>query len=595
MSEASIKSLLEMGITREVAIEALTKTNGNVEASVNYIFSGELPQQDSQMDTVELRNHPQAEEFVENARPFTDNSSPSENESNNWPDPAPEYEDHHLVQNIKNDPQDPLVVQMGTGNSIMENYFALFALAIGYGFPHKFLKPDFKDLSYNKEWYEGQALKPKYRLKFESNEAVAIVPQEELTGQDSLVLQPELLWQFQKMLAVQNSTGSQRKFVSSKIFTKSLEPQVVEKLNQCDHLHDVLPSFIKNLACDAELCPGSSSIKELLISTAYYKPPAETDMVETLVSLLHFMPEEYESNLYKMFNALLFPEDDSGSDSEDSQNSLGKLAPLITIVFDEMDESTESADLANGVEVPLEFYPQIYTEKAKKLLINEILVKSRELEAEAHQTLRTLSDLKSFQGKQIHSFLNSALDFISRDSKLNAQQPEISELVSTLEKLKEDLGVRKSSCITEYRNLTHKINNDYNLSHPESGIIEAAKAVGIVDEPYLLTSAVISPANYFLKHRTGQWHHVLTRSLTGDVDVIPVTPKDVLYTIRLHTRAASETPLMFTYFKGGATDSDEIIQETLLKNTGCTKFAAEDRRILDESTSITNHVELIDL
>ncbi|CEP60304.1 Rup1p LALA0_S01e07646g [Lachancea lanzarotensis] len=595
MSEASIHSLLEMGITREVAIEALAKTNGNVEASVNYIFSGELPQQqDSQMDTVELRNYPQAEEFVENARPSTENSSPSEAGSNHWPDPAPGYDDHHLVQNIKNDLQDPLVVQMGTSNSIMENYFALFALAVGYGFPHRFLKPDFKDLAYNKEWCEGQALRPRFRLKFESNETAAIVPQEELTGQDSLVLQPELLWQFQKLLAIQNTTTSRRKFVSSKIFTKVLEPQVIDKLNQCEHLHDALPSFIKNLSNDAEMCPGMSSVKDLLISTAYYKPPSETDMVETLVSLLHFMPEEYESNLYKMFNALLFPEEDSGSDSEDSQNSLGNLAPLITIVFDEMDESTDSPDLANGVEVPLEFYPQIYTEKAKKLLINEVLVKSRELQGEAHKALRTLSDLKSYQGKQIHSFLNSTLDFISKDSRLNQQLPEISVLTTTLEQLKEDLSVRKSSCMNEYKNLTHKINNDYNLSHPELGIIEAAKALGIVDEPYILTSAVLSPANYFLRQRNGQWHHVLTRSITGDVDVVPVTPKDVIYTIRLHTRASSETPLMFTYFKESAIESSEIIQETLQKNTGCTNFALKDRQALEESTGVSNHEDLID-
>ncbi|SCU94954.1 LAME_0F10088g1_1 [Lachancea meyersii CBS 8951] len=599
MSEASIRSLLEMGITREVAIEALAKTNGNIEASVNYIFSGELPQQDAQVDTVELRSYPQPEEnaeFVENAVAAVD-SSQSENESTNWPDsnPVPSYEDR-LVQHTKNKPDDPIVVQMGSENSIMENYFALFCLAVGFGFPHKFLEPDFKDLVYCKDWYQGHSLKPKFRIKFESNETVAIVPQEELTGQDSLVLQPELLWQFQKLLAIQNVPSCQRKFVSSKFLTKALEPQVVDKLNNCDHLHDVLPSFIKSLATDAELCPGVSSIKELFISTAYYKPPSEPDMVETLVSLLHFMPEEYESNLYKMFNALLFPDDnDSTSDLEDSQNSLGNLAPLITIVFDEMDESTESANLANGVEVPLEFYPQIYTEKAKKLLINDILMKSREAQAEAREALRTLSDLKSYQGKHIHSFLNSTLDFIAKDAKSISQQPEVAALVSSLELLKENLGSRKTTKMAEYKALTQKINNEFNLSHPELGIIEAATRLGIIDEPYLLTTAVISPANYFLRQRNGQWHHVVTRSATGDIDVIPATPKDVLYTIRLHTRTASETPLMFTYFKKSAIDSDEMVKETIQKNGGCFNFARKDQKALEDSAIVVEKEQLMDL
>ncbi|SCV06068.1 LANO_0H21396g1_1 [Lachancea nothofagi CBS 11611] len=604
MSEASVQSLLDMGITREVALEALAKTNGDIEASVNYIFSGELPQQEPQMDTVELPSEEIKEdiqtdfpiqettEYIEDAN-APSVSSPSGDEPGSWTAPVPSY-DECLAQQIRQCSDDPLVVQVGTNNSLMENYFALFCLAVGFGFPHVFLKPDFKDLVYGKDWYQGQALKPKFRIKYGVDNTVAIVPQEELAGQDNLALQPELLWQLQKLLAVQNTTGCLRKYVTAKFFARVLEPLVVEKLNNCEHLHDVLPTFIKSIATDVELCPGMSSIKSLFISTAYYKPPSEPEPVETLVSLLHFMPEEYDSNLYKMFNALLYPEDDSDCETDDTQNSLGNLAPMITIVFDEMDESTESLNLPNGVEVPLEFYPQLYTEKAKKLLINDVLTNARNAELEARKALRSLNELKSFQGKHIHSFLNSTLDFIMKDTGSISNQPEVASLVNSLEQVKEQLGERKTDSLAEYKAITHKLNNEWNLSHPELGIVKSAHDLGIVDVPYLLTSAVLSPANYFLRQRNGQWYHVTGKINNNDMEISKVTPLDVVYTIRSHTRVASETPLMFTYFKQCAIESDATVQEALDSNVGARNFALRDQDTI-EAMKPTSSEDLIEL
>ncbi|SCU79962.1 LADA_0B04280g1_1 [Lachancea dasiensis] len=586
MSESSIKSLLDMGITRDVAIEALAKTNGDVEASVNYIFSGELPQQSFHTDTVEIspqypketESYPQVREtveFVEDAQAEPDISA-SDSESANWLGTAVTVDEPQ----IKNCVDDPLVVQMGTPNALMENYFAIFCLVVGYGFPCIFLKPDFKDLVCGNDWYKGHFSRPKYRIRHGPDDTTDIIAQEELTGQDNLALQPELLWQFQRMLAVQISSNCQRKFVEARFFAKVLEPQVIDKLNNCEHLHDVLPTFIKSLATDLELCPQISSARELFISSAYYKPPSEPEPIETLVSLLHFMPEEYESNLYKMFNALLYPDSDPDEESEEIHNSLGNLAPLITIVFDEMDEGTENVNISNGVEVPLKFYPQLYTEKAKKLLINDVLSRSRAAEIEARKVLRDLNDLKSFQGKHIHSFLNSSLDFISRDSS-SSDDPNIANLLGSLQNVKEDLSVLKTNKMAEYKALTNKIHNEWNLSHPELGLIESATAIGIIDEPYLLTSAVMSPADYFLRQPEGQWHHVQYKPNLNDTNVTKVFPQDVIHAIRSQTRSASESPLMFTYFKESVIEDVATVQSAAAHNTGVRNFAIHDQDILN--------------
>lgn len=374
-----------------------------------------------------------------------------------------------------------------------------------------------------------------------------------------------------------------------------MEPQVVEKLNNAEHLHDVLPSFIRSLANDVELCPGSQSIKELFISTAYYKPASEPVPIETLVSLLHFMPEEYDSNIYKMFNALLYPNDaDDDDDVEETQNSLGNLASMITIVFDEMDESTDDIRLPHGVEVPMKFYPQLYTEDAKQSLIKDVTKHAGEGQQRAHSILKTLNELKSFQGKHIHSFLNSTLDFIARDSSAVTENPQINDLVDTLQHIKQDLSKKKTDGMAEYKAISHKLNNDWNLSHPELGIIEQGEKLGLIDEPYILTTAVISPFNYFIRKRDSQWYHVLGKQHNDALNVAKTDAETVTNTIRLNTRTASETPLMFTYFKESAIDTNETLTEAIEKNTGVTSFAEQDQSSL-KIPSTVDQKDLLEL
>lgn len=589
--EKTIQSLLDMGISREVAIEALSRTNGDVEASVNYIFSGELPErkhgpEQSEAACLKDDDHMGTVETFENAPGSPEARSEHAASSDEDEAPARSSFDSSTsadtsVDLVKADSDDPVAILPAPRNAVIENYFALFCMAVGISFPHYFLLPDFKDLSYNKDWFRGLYLEPKYRIKFDSNDTVVIVPKEELSSKDSVILQPELLWQFQKFLAVQNTPDCMRRFVSATYLSKVLEPIVVEKLNNCEHLYDVLPTFIKSLTNDVEMCPNSPSIKELFISTAYYKPASDAEPMETLVSLLHFLPEEYDTNLYKMFNVLLYPEDDVDSDVDETYNSLGNLAPMLTVVFDEMDESTEEVHATQGVEVPLEFYPQLYTREAKESLIRDIIVRRRETQLESRKILRTLNDLKSFQGKDVTSFLSNSIDFLSRDTLVDSSTPEMSELVESLESVKDQITARKAKSMSDYKLLSQKLNSDWNISHPEISVIDHAKELGIIDEPYILTTAILSPYHYYIRQRNGQWYrtvcdeHEITR-----ITVTRVEPKEVVNTIKAGTRFASLTPLMFTYFKKSHIDTDDTVRKILAENVGAANFSLKEEEQL---------------
>ncbi|SCV02906.1 LAMI_0H03928g1_1 [Lachancea mirantina] len=590
MSDNAIQSLLDMGIERDVALEALSRTNGDLEASVNYIFSGELPNQhveDAGIATVEpdtvmtpevevsvdaMEVSPGVEDFVEDV---------SQDERSEYSGSL-----ELSMAQIKEHEADPVVFVPGSQNAVLESYFALFCLALSENIPHYFLQADFEDLNYSSDWYKGHYRRPLTRLKYDKGSNVVVVPQDELFGEDLAVIQPDLLWQFQKFVAVQNSLQSLRRFVTSNFFSKTLEPQVVERLNTYEHLQEVLPSFIKSLANDTEMCPGAQKqIKDLFIFTANYTPSPDSEPIQTYLCLLHFMPEEYDYNLYKMFNGLLFPEEDEDADFADSQNSLCSVAPVLTVIFDEMDESTENTKFAQGVDVPFEFYPQLYTAKAKEMLISDIVLKRRQTQLEIRHLLRNLNDLKSFHGKHINAFVNSALDFASKPGLFRDGSDAThgsQKLFDLLQPVKDQISDQKATIMTDYKKLSHLLNTELNVSNPEAGIIEKAKELQLIDSPYLLTFAALSPSHYYIRKRDGSWYRTLSEPEGMGCNVTRVDHSAVHGAIKAATRIPSETPLMFTFFKESAIDTEELVLQSLQKNQGALSFAQKDFKVLRE-------------
>lgn len=603
----AVRSLVEMGISKDVAEDALRRTNGDVEAAGNFIFCNDAPAQIS--ENVEQRAH------IELPAGSTSGFQPGD--LNEYISNAPDTESEDFEEidveedSVETGPSlegsgrkgqisDPTVVLPLPPNFLFEGYFALFCLFVANYMPHLLARPDFIDLNYDKNWYRGDSYtNAEYRLKYvnkneSDDEQIEIVPKDELTQEDGdYTLQSELLWQLQRLASVVNSRMSDRAYVRAKMFAIAVESQVQRNMAEAEHLHEVLPSFIKSVAVDLEMCPNfqDNEVRKCFISSAFHTPsnsaPQEETTMKTWLSLFHFLPEEYETNLYRMFNALLFADDSVESDQSDSpdgegENSLSEIAPVFTIVFDEMEETTEAVPLAEGVEIPLEFYPQLYTKECKDKLIKHIIAKRRQSQTDSRAILQEVTDLKSFQGKDLSKFINSSLDYLQKDEK----SPE---LIKGLLNLKDQITDKKTKKMNEYKEIAHRLQSEWNLSLPEIQIVKTAKELGLIDEPYLLTMAVISPYMYYTRNRDGQWFFVQSTPYEASYNVRACSsPLEIQDAIKQHTRRPSEAPLMFIYCKKGFIPDDDTVLKALENNQGCHRFAKDDQLQLNKMQDLSS-------
>ncbi|QLQ78243.1 hypothetical protein HG537_0A04900 [Torulaspora globosa] len=600
----AIQSLMEMGIERDVAEEALKRTDGDVEAAGNLIFSNELTGGIS--ENVGQSAHVELPAMAGDGCRLGDVNEYAvevpRSDSEGWEEIEVEDEynqDETSVEELclKSQISVPTVVSPLPPNFLFENYFALYCLFVSNYLPHIVAKPDFKDLNYDKEWYRGNGLRSlDCRVAFVSkddgdDEEAEILPKDQLsTEEQEYTLQPELLWQLQRLSSVVNSRISDRAYVRAKMFAIALEPQVQRKLGDVEHLYEILPSFIKSLTVDLEMCPGfnDNDVRQLFISSAFHTPTnpdlQEEPTTKTWLSLFHFLPEEYDTNLYRMFHILLYPEDtvEDGDEqlplpaAEENENSLCDIAPVLTIVFDEMEENTDSVPLAEGVEIPLQFYPQLYTKRCKDKLIMDIIAKRKQSQLDSRAILQEIANLKSFQGKDILKFINSSLDYLQKDDKPR-------DTIDALLSVKDYITEQKTQKMNEYKKLAHRLQTEWNLSHPEIQVIQTAKDLGLIDEPYQLVMAVISPYMYFSRDRNGQWYYVRSRPHEPGTHVRACSsPLEVQDSIKQFTRQPSESPLMFIYCKESFIPNDETVWKALENNQGCTKFAKEDQLQLNK-------------
>ncbi|KAG0671705.1 hypothetical protein C6P45_005311 [Maudiozyma exigua] len=514
----------------------------------------------------------------------------------------------------KTEVSDPTILTPLPVNSTMENYLALYALAMAYYAPSLFLSPDFKNLNYNEEWYKGNSLvEPLYKLNFLSDhpENTVNAPSETLANpphsrkteikesskiENPSYTQPETLWQLQRLIAACDSKFSERAFISAKVITKSFDSNVVKKLAEGEHVHEVLPVFIKSLITDLELCPNADldKINEAFVSTAIYKPSKDGPFEETYLTLFHFLPEEYDSTLYRMFNVLLYPEESSDdlSDSEDEDeddqrdSSLKTISPIFTVLLSEMDETTnENMAYKDGIDIPFEFYPQLYTKDCKDQLIKHIIEKRNTAHFELRSILNDLNKLKSYQGKDIFMFLNSTLEYLQQDEKMtNEKSKQILSIISQIETIKTQMNEKKETKKEQYKEISQKLHHEWNLTYPEKHIINTAKQLNLIDYPYLLSMVVISPFLYFLRDRNdkNKWTQVKCNKLGSDFQLTnSIAEEQLMEYIKDHTKNPNETPIMFTYVKEDFYDEQQAsLAKTFEKNEGCQQFHKADQLYL---------------
>ncbi|EJS41672.1 rup1p [Saccharomyces arboricola H-6] len=630
MDNQAVKSLLEMGIPHEVALDALQRTGGNLEAAVNFIFSNELPEQlgvggergidqpricenrpydvpnngEQDVDMADVAggggdddDDDDEDEDEDEDEDITADRSESSPEARSYDHysvsetsiPPPTYS---IVQHneFKSAMDDPTVILPLPLNSLIESYFGLFALLTSVYFPNVFLKPDFRDLNYKPDWFKGSSLTdPKYRLAYREADDGSTTSEIVLASGPSEDLQPHLLWQLQRLISVVNTQMCERAFVSAKLFTLSLEPQLKSKLADSEHLYEVLPTFIKSLAVDLEMCPGvrERETRNLFISSALHTPNKNEPPMETFLSLFHFLPEEYDSNLYKMFNVLLYPEEEEddeegevrsggpGQEEEyaDPENTLKEVAPVLTILFNELETNTDSVTLPNGIDMPLEFYPQLYTKRCKDQLMRHIISKRKQARTRSRSLLQEISNLKSYQGKNVSTILESTLAYLQATPN-DANNKASGKIAS----LKDTLDSMRSAKMGEYKDLASKLHGEWNLSHPEFHIIKTAKQLGLIENPYILTMAALSPYSYFIRDRSGVWSWIQSSTLGTEFKIKKCSsPSVVQEAIKYGTKYASETPLMFIYCEEGKIPTEEKVSKALENNTGCVKFAKDDQ------------------
>ena len=295
-----------------------------------------------------------------------------------------------------------------------------------------------------------------------------------------------------------------------------------------------------------------------------------------------------------MFNALLYPEqeeeeeedeDNDGAEhsKEYSENLLKTVSPFLTIIFNEIDDMTDDIiSLPNGVDIPFEFYPQLYTATVKNQLIKHIINKRRNANNRLKQCMNEIQSLRSFQGKDILLILNSSIKYMEHDNNNNNNNNNNDHL-RLLKSIKEKITSRLESLKIECEDLRDKLQKEWNISHPEYFIIESAKKMGLIDEPLLLVMVTISPYFYFIrdKNNMDQWSLIQSNTNGTDFQIINnITEKKVKETISKYTSRPNHTPIMFNYCKKTYINSDENILKWIDANEGCRNFMKSDENWL---------------
>lgn len=564
---AKVEQLVAMGIDSTVAENALALTKNDVEQAANYIFTGEpiSIEDDTDVQVVEHRSL---------------TAVPVQTTVNEIPEDI--LSGHPHLLDIPSESWKPLeegeflTILPLPPSSILESYLSLFALCVAVNVPLKFLGIDFEHWPYNKHWYKGELLTSDYRLVHRDS-GPKIISRHELSAKELLEPQPGLIPRLQRLIAVTNDPDSKRRFISAKLINKGVDPHLFHVLSQSDHLYEIFPQFIKNLHSDMDMCLSDGQTNKVFLSKALHRSSFDEPFQPTSLTVLNFSPENYAPSLYQMFNPLLLPE--RSSNGYQLENAFDHLAPVFTIMFDDMDETSEDVNLSHGVEVPIEFYPQLYLKETLLKVVIPLQERVDELKASNQEILNKMTSLQSFQGKQISSFLNSSVKFISED--VLGESAGAKQLVAQLNLVKESLSHKKKELMQAYSKNQQEV-AQLSMDNPQLAI-EKSKQYQLIDEPYLLRLAVLSPYDYLVSHRDGTWtrHRSDIHATTIRSDsLLELEVQDI---IKYNTRHASETPILFVYIKQNAIDDQEAVSEALKGNLAIQSFLSEEHKFYENN------------
>ena len=236
----------------------------------------------------------------------------------------------------------------------------------------------------------------------------------------------------------------------------------------------------------------------------------------------------------------------------------------------------------------MEFYPQLYTKNALEQVVIPVLQERQELRDTNKAKLNKMTSLQSFQGKQIKSFLNSSINYLD-EIQLGDDPTRSKELRDHLQHISDELSTKKRELLVQYTELQKQI-TQLSFERPSDRIIELARQRGVIDEPYVLRLAALSPYDYLIarnvsnndKHSSGSnsaespWLRVVTDFGSTTITQHPLTETEAQDVIKSATRHASETPILFVYIKKDSIEPVSEIRRALAGNQPLADFLQKD-------------------
>ncbi|KAL6937520.1 hypothetical protein ACO0RG_004030 [Hanseniaspora osmophila] len=335
---------------------------------------------------------------------------------------------------------------------------------------------------------------------------------------------------------------------------------------------------------------ASDPILNMLISTSSYYTTQQN--VNNLYCM-HFPQEEYTTNLNKMLNNLFLNQDNYESSQDktnnvdlqvEQSNRLLKVSDVFTVIFDQEeydddddDDDDDDMSLNNGnnlidvennlvdVDVPIIFYPELYTTPILKIIEKEIAPQLNSIKTQINElNVKLNMKLKYYQGAPVLSFLNTCLKYLSTEEDSDSGDNESvaverrQNAIKTLNTVKQNLSSAKLTIIEQINVLKQQMHaldlNSLELSPTVVDLINKSQNANsdqsnIHMNVYKLVALIISSNNYFILNSKGKYTNYVVLNNTLNFNDTQVDDKMLHQLFKEYITTSKKEPIMCVYTK----------------------------------------------
>ncbi|KAL7664916.1 UBA domain-containing protein [[Candida] zeylanoides] len=531
-NDAKISQLVDMGFTPEQAQRALALSNNNVESAISYLFEDPVEIDDSNpppppqrspasetpgtltpMDTVAVSNPLDIPDFSGYSVPVQSQEHEVENSDSDSPDklvrvrpaenspasvsvastasslgtalspttgdamdyPESIFDKLHAYHHDPSIPKSVVPLSPHDANNNFTTFIVILSQiqsVVQVFFNKNF---DFNEYGWDKEWFREGILKvlPPIGLNHEAEQTYRLVVE------------------IQRIFAFLTDGESHRLFMSSRNLLANLPihfsnesiEEIIPKIYEC--INDCVLALVAKVGSDESKVGIGQTLEKLFRSVVYSVAEDQTN------NIYHIDIESSSShrNLYDSFNELIW-----GNDLEQlGQIYFTELSEILTV--SQIGDSLYEQQHESHFEVLEEFYPDIYSEKYRELVVGMNHEKESSFRRKV-ELVKELNKLSFFEGKKIKTVLDTVIEVLPDEAikdELKEVQEEIESAKASLNAEMSDLGMNSNECdILNHRNVLRRIQ---------------AQITNI--EPYILVGIVESSNNYAYRERTSdKWINV---------------------------------------------------------------------------------------